>query len=526
MSASREKKIRKELSESGIPDIKDIRAAEEKAQQRRANILYGSIAAIFVLVAAALLVWNSNIIQRNSTALSVDGEKYSAAEVSYFYYNTLNNISGSSYASYLSLDTSKPTSTQYLTENDYMFLGMSNPTDGSSITWYDVLMEQAKLAVVQQTALLHAAEEAGFTFTDEMQTQVDATLEALAAYAKQSGMSTGDYLKAMFGAGMTKSLFKDLAADATLISAFQQSKWEEPTYDKSDFDAYYAENIDAFDVADYEYVYISGSASSMDEEGNIIEATEDEKAAALEAAKTTSQAIYDRYMAGEDLETIAKDYEKASYAHTSSGTYSTGVLQSWPFEEGRTAGDKAKLENGSIFYVVGFNSRGRQEYNTVNVRHILCKVDTTGLDAEAADYETKRQELIDAQKAEAEAILKEWKAGAATEDSFAELANAKSDDGGSNTVGGLYEQVAKGEMVDPFNGWIFDESRNSGDSDIIFVDGVGYTGYHVMYFVGEDAPAWELQVESTLRNQAYNEWGAALIEGLEATEESGIKYVG
>ena len=75
MSASREKKIRQELAAQGIPDIKEIRAAEERKQQRRANILYGSIAAAFVLVAAALLIWNSNIIQRNSTAISVDGVK-------------------------------------------------------------------------------------------------------------------------------------------------------------------------------------------------------------------------------------------------------------------------------------------------------------------------------------------------------------------------------------------------------------------------------------------------------------------
>ena len=96
MSASREKKIRQELAAQGIPDIKEIRAAEEKQQQRRANWLYGSVAVIFVVVAAALLLWNSQIIQRGSNAISVDGEKYSAAEVGYYYraaYNSVTDLS-------------------------------------------------------------------------------------------------------------------------------------------------------------------------------------------------------------------------------------------------------------------------------------------------------------------------------------------------------------------------------------------------------------------------------------------------
>ena len=127
MSASREKKIRQELAAQGIPDIKEIRAAEERKQQRRANILYGSIAAAFVLVAAALLIWNSNIIQRNSTAISVDGVKYSAAEVSYYYQSAYNSVASGDYAGYVSLNANAPLSQQVMSEMDMMFMGVSLP---------------------------------------------------------------------------------------------------------------------------------------------------------------------------------------------------------------------------------------------------------------------------------------------------------------------------------------------------------------------------------------------------------------
>ena len=83
-------------------------------------------------------------------------------------------------------------------------------------------------------------------------------------------------------------------------------------------------------------------------------------------------------------------------------------------------------------------------------------------------------------------------------------------------------------MVTEFDTWIFDESRQVGDTGIIFVDVEGYyTGHHVMYFdsFGE-TPYWQLEVESAMRNEDYSEWYASLTDGLTAEEHSGIKYVG
>ena len=72
MSASREKKNRQAFAASGAIDPKAARAAEEKAQQRKSRLLYGSIAVIFVIVAVLVLLWNSNVFQRNATALTAE----------------------------------------------------------------------------------------------------------------------------------------------------------------------------------------------------------------------------------------------------------------------------------------------------------------------------------------------------------------------------------------------------------------------------------------------------------------------
>ena len=155
-------------------------------------------------------------------------------------------------------------------------------------------------------------------------------------------------------------------------------------------------------------------------------------------------------------------------------------------------------------------------------------MDTSSLDSKADDYQAKLEELKAGKKQEAENALQAWKDGDATEDSFAALANQLSDDTGSNTNGGLYKQVYKGQMVSEFNDWCFDESRKAGDTGIVANDATGgsYIGYHVMYFVGTDDPYWMVQVRNAMTNKAYSEWSANLVKDITATENSGMKYVG
>ena len=187
------------------------------------------------------------------------------------------------------------------------------------------------------------------------------------------------------------------------------------------------------------------------------------------------------------MEKAADNYDNGTYTDRPTGTYSGDAVTEWVFNEERQEGDLTLIESGDNYYVVLFHSRGRNDYNTVDVRHILFRVDTSDLDSKADDY----QEKLDARKAEqkeaAEAALKKWEEGARTEDSFAELANELSADTGSNTKGGLYTEVYKGQMVTEFNDWCFDESRQPGDTGIVYNEG-SYTGYHVIYFVGTDAP--------------------------------------
>ena len=110
--------------------------------------------------------------------------------------------------------------------------------------------------------------------------------------------------------------------------------------------------------------------------------------------------------------------------------------------------------------------------------------------------------------------------GDATEDSFAALANEKSDDG-DGTTGGLYENVYPGQMVSSFNDWCFDASRQSGNTGIIESE----YGYHVMYFVGKSSTTYrDYQIESELRSTDTQEWYAAPVEAVPMTDGN-TKYI-
>ena len=136
-------------------------------------------------------------------------------------------------------------------------------------------------------------------------------------------------------------------------------------------------------------------------------------------------------------------------------------------------------ENQQIFDANGIT----QDIGLVSsVRHILIK--PKGGTTDEAGVTTYSEDEWATALSEAERILKQWQDGEATEESFAVLANTYSEDGGSNTTGGLYEDVhIDSNYVPEFKNWAIDVARKSGDVEIVRTT----HGYHIMYFVsGED----------------------------------------
>ena len=143
----------------------------------------------------------------------------------------------------------------------------------------------------------------------------------------------------------------------------------------------------------------------------------------------------------------------------------------------------------------------------------------TGESLGLADGETANEEQL---TAKAQEILNSWDG---TEDGFAKLAEQYSQDPGSSTNGGLYEDVAKGYMISDFENWCYEDGRQSGDTGIVYYSG---TGAHIMYFVGYgDTPYWHSACESAMRSNDSSEWQESMTNSVTVEiNESGMKNVG
>lgn len=182
--------------------------------------------------------------------------------------------------------------------------------------------------------------------------------------------------------------------------------------------------------------------------------------------------------------------------------YQTLYLQGSPYYEAEVekfVATDEELEAYFLEHEESYASSGvTMDSKLVDVRHILVQV--KGGTADESGNTVYSDEEWATCEAEAQAILDAWLAGDKTEDSFAALANEKSEDPGSNTNGGLYENVYQGQMVEPFETWCFDESRQYADYGLVRTS----YGYHVMFFVGSE-PLWKQYAQEGWLNEQISQ---------------------
>ena len=308
----------------------------------------------------------------------------------------------------------------------------------------------------QAQALYDSALKNGYTWTDELQEQFDNQIAAMEStletynLAYSTNMDMTGYLQMVFGSVMTEDAYKAELKRNILASTYANDFKDSLVYSDSDIEAGYNANRKEYDRVNYSLLRISSAASTLDADGKTITPTDADKAAALAEAQALAQELLEKAKKGETLRDLSSAYSKASLTTGDSGMYYESVFMDWLFDDARQPGDLAVLEDESLsyIYVVQFDERFRHEYNTVNVRHILLKGGTGSLTTEDAGYEQQQAMLKDMAISEAEILLAQWRDDNATEEHFAELANEHSLDQGSNTTGGLYEQVYIGQMVD------------------------------------------------------------------------------
>lgn len=510
MSASREKRTRQNQASQG-PNDKKLPQQEQKERSR--GVLYTVAGVIAAAAVIALLVWNSSFFQNRAAAVTINGQSYNCAEVQY-YYSGLRTY----YAMMGMYNYSLPAKDQMFSEADNQ-------------TWHDYFLEQAVNNLTQDVALAAEADKAGLTLSAEGQADVDSSLASLESNWISSGYGSRDaYLRANYGSAMSYDKFVSILKRSALASEYAAAQYDSYTYDQTALDSYYAQHkdeLDSFVVS--QFLFQATVPAQTDSDGNPVEQTDEEKAAALEQAKqeakAKAEALLSRLEAGEDAQALADEFADDLYSSYISQVRTGSSLNSgyadWARDAARRAGDLtlAEYEGGSSsaynYCVARFEDRYQDDQSTANIRHILVGAGSSPSEEEYAQAKTQ-----------AEALLEQWESGEATEDSFAQLAAENSADTSSASNGGLISNVSStSTYVDTFKDWSLDPSRKAGDTGIVQNTGSSVKGYHVMYFSGWDDPQWMLNVDSILRGQDYDAWLEDLLTGYAAENGSGLKYV-
>lgn len=518
MSASTEKKLRQAAREAGT-DKKTLameKEAREKAKQKRRWTL-GTIAVILLI--AFIFFLNSNLLYK-STALTIADEEYSASQMSYYYgeqYYYMVNQYGS-YASLFGLDTSS---------------GINGLDDqpctiaAEEMSWRDYFLQTAESTLVQEKALRDYAAQNGIELSQEDLDAVNASFDGMEEYATSQGYASADNLfAANYGPGVNTELVRNAYRDSTLASKTLTDYTQSLEFSQEEIDQTYADYNGEQDFFNYAYYYVIAESTQVTGEDG--ETTNEISPEALSAAEETANAILKAYESGDAQDYVQRlDEAVAGQVEGASATQpgktqgaSLGSYKEWMMDSSRKAGDATVTADNSDsgYYVVVFLSRDNNDYNMAQVRHILVK-------AVADENGEYTQEAKDEALAKAEEILAEYEAGDKTEESFAALAEEYSEDTGSNTNGGLYDAVTKGQMVEEFDKFCF-EGHKSGDTAIVYGESGSYAGYHVMYYVGEGENYADYIARSDLENQAVSQWLSEISAGYTPVEGFGMRFVG
>lgn len=522
------------------------KAAKKKSNGKADKIIRVLVKVVCIVLIAGLVLYGAgNILtkvfclpQKILTVATYGDEKINVAEYNYYYMSLYNQIAtttqqidsyyGSGYGAYYTgFDVTVDPA-----EQDY--IGEDAPEDVETWADYFRLMAPEK-AVIQRTlyndAMGDEAKKAGFEITEEMQAEIDeqieSTIEQLAESAEENDYSLDNYISKSCGEGLTEKSYRELINRDLIVEEYLT--WYEEniseTITDDDVKSYYEDNKADYDLADARLFAISYAEAEEDSESEDPTYTKKEakKLATEFKNKITDEASFVKLAKEYALPSQVESYEEDS-ATLAEGLVKSSIVDvaanvaEWLFDDARKAGDSAVIdeEDSEVYYIVYVVSPAAPDTLTAgaDVRHILVEAATTGEDSEGNEVDLSEDEIeanFTAAKKEAEKILKEWKDGDATEDSFAALATEKTDDTGSTETGGLYEDITStSSYVPEFLDWAL-ASHKVGDTGIIKTD----YGYHVMYFVGaEEMEKWESDVRDAIATEEFTNYSTELYEGI------------
>lgn len=488
-----------------------IAKKREKKSPKRIAMEQKLVKAIPIVIAAVAVVfaigWFLNFMgvpQRMTTVMTVGDTKISQAQYTYYYQQIYSNYASQAqqYAQYGI--SGIPGMMDYSTvPSEQKYNGEDAEGKGDDYMWSDYLRDKTNEFLQQYITLGKEAKAANITLSEDEQKEIDETIKSIREQAASSDYSLNAYLRLYYGRGVNEKILREAMELETLSSKLIEQKSDElaRNYTDEQLEAKYQKDQNTYNVLTARMFQFTTETPDYPKD-----ATDAQKKELDEKAKKETKAKADAMLGKVTGEESFKEQALANASKDQKDDYkkdeatlmkNTAVTQFSQISDDAVKwatsakkGDKKVFETDAGCYVVYIvEAAHRDTSETVDVRHILFKVDSEAEDQTKAKADAKKK---------AEDALAEWQKGDKTEESFAALATEKTEDTGSQSTGGLYERVYKGQMVKAFENWCFDAARKAGDTGIVESD----YGYHVMYFIQKnDEPLWKLKIRDALSSE-------------------------
>lgn len=474
-----------------------VEAIAPKAKKTHGKLVRNIVLSVAgALVAVALVfgvLYGNGVLQRSLTAMRVGDQKISTMEYSYYYSQIRNNFVNNYGAS--------------LEQSGIAINALDSQMYSEDMTFGEFFKQQTATQLTNIYSIYGEAKAANYEMSEEGNKTLQAALDSLTTAATEQKSTPEKLLQATVSAPISMNDYTQILTRSVYANTYYDEMVQTDEFSAADIDNYYSENSAEFDKVDYRVMMFPFVAGADEAETTKNKADAKAQADAM-LAEVSSEASFielsRKYAPAAEAEEYADDAKTLTEGYSLAGQ--AGIVADWVKDDARKAGDKEVLSIDTNYSVVYFINRYRDENPTINVRHILFESDETN-DAE--------------KKALAESVLAEFNAGDKTEDSFAALATANTEDPGSSSTGGLYEGVTKGYMVAEFDTWIFDSARKPGNTGIVKTD----YGYHVMYFVSQGEQAWKLAAQTALQDAEYTQFIEAATSKYEITSSNfAIKF--
>jgi hypothetical protein len=524
MSSSKKKQLRKEQ----YMTERQAAAAQEAKKLKRYTLTFWVVILVVACIFVGAVVANplKNVIYSNTKAMQVGEHTLTSIDVNYYYIDAVNSyVNQNSQYLQLIMDTSKPLNEQIINKE-------------TGATWADNFLETAKQTIKSTYALYTEALKNGYKLDEADEKKIDTTLATAELYATYFGYNNlNAYLRAMYGNGASESSYRKYLEVSAIANAFMTDHQDSLEYTAEQLDAFQATSPYRYNAYTYASYYLSvaeyRTGGTKDDKGNTTYSDE-EKAAAVAAAKAAADKLAATSYA--DLEAFDAAIQALTEKTTATATRNEDVLydnlsnlfQNWltgrvegegeevTFET-RTEGEMTVIEYASGtgdsktvngYYVLRFGSVSDNKFAMKNVRHVLI-----AFEGGTTDSTTGKTIYTDAEKNKAklnaEKLMNEWVAnGDLSEESFGDLAKEHTKDS-NGEQGGLYENVYPGQMVEPFESWLYDAERKVGDYGLVETE----YGWHIMYFVGDSETSFrDYIITSVIRSEDMEKWNDGLVE--------------